>query len=139
MNKQPWPVRLLFSLGLIMATTSFLLKDYMHIPDFFRGLIAGTGIGLEIIGLVLMRLNKKAAQLIRLIIKPPPPPQKYCRQQIPNHPALHFFAQIAKRFLLMDSLRHAAQNFQLLALSFPLPARAVYLVCKNSKRHPQAA
>jgi hypothetical protein len=60
MYKQPWPVRLLFSLGLLMATMSFLFKDYIHIPDFFRGLFAGVGIGLEIIGMMLMRMNRKA-------------------------------------------------------------------------------
>jgi hypothetical protein len=59
MNKQPWQVRVLLSLGILMATMPLLFKEYIPIPDFLHGAIEGVGIGLEISGLVLMRRNRK--------------------------------------------------------------------------------
>ena len=59
MNKQPWPVRLLFSLGLLMATMPLLFKDYIHMPDFLCGAVEGIGVGMEISAFVIMRRNNK--------------------------------------------------------------------------------
>jgi hypothetical protein len=60
MNKQPRSGRLLIAIGLLMVTLPLLFKEYIPISDFFRGLLAGVGLAVEISGLVLMRRNRKA-------------------------------------------------------------------------------
>jgi hypothetical protein len=50
---------LFVSIGLLMVTTPTLINDWTPIPDFFRGVLAGLGIGLEIIGLILIVKRKK--------------------------------------------------------------------------------
>ena len=58
-NKLPIPYRLLFSLGILLATGPLLLRDYLTIPDFFRGFLTGLGLTFEILGLVkLWQMNK---------------------------------------------------------------------------------
>ncbi len=53
---------LFVSIGLLMVTTPTLINDWTPIPDFFRGVIAGLGIGLEIIGLIMIVKRKKREQ-----------------------------------------------------------------------------
>jgi len=62
MKKQPMYIRLLIAGGLFMATMPLLFKDYIHIADFVRGLVSGTGIGFEFIGLFLIRRRQKAGE-----------------------------------------------------------------------------
>jgi hypothetical protein len=58
-KKQPLSVRLLISIGLLMAVMPLLFKEYIPMPDFARGAIEGTGLGLEISGIVLMSRQRK--------------------------------------------------------------------------------
>ena len=51
--------QLFISIGLLMATTPSLINDWIKIPDFFRGVLVGLGIGLEIGGLILMMGRRK--------------------------------------------------------------------------------
>ncbi|HEY4198226.1 MAG TPA: hypothetical protein VGM63_21950 [Mucilaginibacter sp.] len=56
-TQQPLSIRLLFAIGLLMVTVPTLLKEYIAVPDFFRGMLAGVGLGMEVMGIVLM--NRK--------------------------------------------------------------------------------
>ena len=58
MNRQE---QLCICIGLLMVTTPTLINDWIKVPDFFRGALMGLGLGLEIIGLVLMRKRKRMA------------------------------------------------------------------------------
>jgi hypothetical protein len=60
MRKQPVYIRLLIAGGLLMTTMPLLFKDYVHIPDFVRGFLAGAGLVFEIAGIVLMKRRQKA-------------------------------------------------------------------------------
>lgn len=51
--------QLLICIGLLLVTTPTLINDWIKLPDFFRGLLAGLGLGLEIAGLVLIARRKK--------------------------------------------------------------------------------
>ncbi|WP_179413090.1 hypothetical protein HDF19_10760 [Mucilaginibacter sp. E4BP6] len=59
MKKQPVYIRLLIAGGLLMVTMPFLLKEYICIPDFFRGFLGGAGLVFEIAGIVLMKRKQK--------------------------------------------------------------------------------
>lgn len=59
-RKAPLPERLIIPCGLLLATTPTLINDWVHIPDFVRGALPGLGLGLEIIGLVILRKKRKA-------------------------------------------------------------------------------
>jgi hypothetical protein len=59
-RKLPWPERLLICGGLLMATMPLLFKEYIHMPDFLRGFLEGTGIGFEVIGLIVLTKRKNA-------------------------------------------------------------------------------
>lgn len=61
-NKMNRKEVLFISIGLLMVTTPALVNDWIPIPDFFRGLVAGLGIGLEIIGLILVVKRKKRGE-----------------------------------------------------------------------------
>ena len=52
---------LCISIGLLLTTIPQLLREFIHIPDFFRGLSAGLGMGSMIGGLILMKKHQKAA------------------------------------------------------------------------------
>jgi hypothetical protein len=58
------PVQLV-SLGVLFAVMPLLMRDNIKIPDFFRGLMMGLGIGLEIIGLILIARQKKFRRYCR--------------------------------------------------------------------------
>lgn len=59
MKKHPVHIRLLIAGGLLMVTMPLLLKQYIHIPDFIYGFLAGMGIVFEITGLILMKKRRK--------------------------------------------------------------------------------
>jgi hypothetical protein len=59
MKKQPVYIRLLIAGGLLMTTMPLLFKDYIYIPDFFRGFLGGAGLVFEIAGIVLMKRRQK--------------------------------------------------------------------------------
>jgi hypothetical protein len=48
----------LVSLGLLMVVTPFLLKDFFVISDFFYGFLVGSGIVLEITGIIFMKKSE---------------------------------------------------------------------------------
>jgi len=54
----PLRLRILVTLGLLLIAIPFLINNYIKIPDFFRGLILGLGIGLEIVGVMLLKRMK---------------------------------------------------------------------------------
>ena len=54
-GKPPLNVRLFLTIGLLLITAPFLVANYVSIPDFFRGLATGVGIGLEIVGIIKLR------------------------------------------------------------------------------------
>jgi len=62
-NKMNRREQLFISIGLLLATTPALINDWIKIPDFFRGVLVGLGIGLEFIGLVLMLRRKRNQDL----------------------------------------------------------------------------
>jgi len=59
MKNQPRYIRLLIAGGLLMTTMPLIFKEYIHIPDFFRGFLGGTGLVFEIVGIVLMKRKQK--------------------------------------------------------------------------------
>jgi hypothetical protein len=60
MKKQPMYIRVLIAGGLLMVIMPTLLKEYVAIPDFFRGFLLGAGGVFEIAGIVLMNRKKRA-------------------------------------------------------------------------------
>jgi len=60
MKKQPVYIRLLIAGGLLMVTLPLLFKEYIPIPDFFRGFLLGAGGVFEVAGIVLMNRRKDA-------------------------------------------------------------------------------
>lgn len=56
----PRPELRLIAAGLLLAAVPFLVNEWIHIPDFVRGILVGVGIGLEIIGLIRMSRRRKA-------------------------------------------------------------------------------
>jgi hypothetical protein len=59
MNKQPLRVRLLICIGLLLTIMPMLFKEYIAVPDFLRGTLAGLGLVMEIAGLILMKRIQK--------------------------------------------------------------------------------
>lgn len=45
-----------------MVTLPMLFKEYIHLSDFFRGLLAGVGICLELVGLIAISKQKRCAR-----------------------------------------------------------------------------
>jgi len=58
-KKQPRPERLWLAIGLLLVTVPMMLKHYIPIPDFFHGLLAGVGLGMEIVGLIKLKRARK--------------------------------------------------------------------------------
>jgi len=50
----------LITVGLLLVTLPFLLKDFIKIPDFFRGAMMGMGIVFEIAGIVMQTKQKNS-------------------------------------------------------------------------------
>jgi hypothetical protein len=51
--------RILICLGLFLISVSLITKHYQPVPDFFQGYTMGTGMGLEILGLVRFSKMKR--------------------------------------------------------------------------------
>jgi hypothetical protein len=60
MKKQDGTTRILLGIGLLLNSTAALVKDYLPVPDFFRGFMAGLGLGLMIFGLIRMRNSRRS-------------------------------------------------------------------------------
>lgn len=58
--------QLFICIGLLLITTPTLINDWIKLPDFFRGLLSGVGLALEICGLVLIAKRKKNRDLTDL-------------------------------------------------------------------------
>lgn len=61
MKNEKWPVpaRICICVGLLMVTLPSVFKEYVYLPDFFRGFLVGVGLVLEITGLVLLKFRKR--------------------------------------------------------------------------------
>ncbi|TWJ04381.1 hypothetical protein JN11_00089 [Mucilaginibacter frigoritolerans] len=57
----PKTARQLLAIGLLLTALSGIINDFIHIPDFFRGFMAGIGLGLEIMGIILLRKGNKSS------------------------------------------------------------------------------
>jgi len=62
-NKFPLAGRLMFAIGLLMATLPQFLKSYIYIPDFLVGFIVGVGIALEITAFIRLKRAKDSGQV----------------------------------------------------------------------------
>jgi hypothetical protein len=51
----PMLERLFIAIGLLLAILPLLFKEYIALPDYFRGCLAGFGIGLEFYGFIRLR------------------------------------------------------------------------------------
>jgi hypothetical protein len=60
MKKIPFPERALICIGLLLATLPQLFKEYIPIPDFLRGLLAGVGLGMELTGFIMLKKRRRA-------------------------------------------------------------------------------
>jgi len=60
MKNQPLRVRLLFSIGLLMVVLPALINQWVKIPDFFRGVLMGTGLVMEIASLIIIKRRNRA-------------------------------------------------------------------------------
>ncbi len=52
------PGRLFLFIGLLLVSATFLINEITPLPDFFHGLLIGSGLGLEIMGFIQLRRNK---------------------------------------------------------------------------------
>jgi hypothetical protein len=57
---KPSTARQLLAMGLLSTTLPTLINDFVHLPDFFRDLMLGLGLGLEIIGIILLRQRRNS-------------------------------------------------------------------------------
>jgi len=58
----PKTSRRLLAIGILSTVLPTLVNDFVHIPDFFRGFMAGIGLGLEIMGsIILLRKSNKTS------------------------------------------------------------------------------
>ncbi len=56
-KKPSFPSRLFVPVGLLLVIAPTLMRDGFNvpIPDFLRGMLAGTGLALEVFGIVIMK------------------------------------------------------------------------------------
>ena len=59
--KLPFSIRLLIATGLFMTTLPLIFREYIPLPDFFRGFLAGLGLTLEVIGFIMMKRLQKGS------------------------------------------------------------------------------
>jgi hypothetical protein len=60
-NKISKKAVILLVLGLQVVILPLILKDHLHLSDFGHGSIAGIGIGLELIALILIKRKRYLA------------------------------------------------------------------------------
>jgi hypothetical protein len=61
-NKSQRTAQLLSAIGLLLVTVPFLIKEYLFISDFFRGLSTGVGLSLMICSLIIQKKYRTAKQ-----------------------------------------------------------------------------
>ena len=54
------PEIVLVCLGLLVATSSLLVNDWIHLPDIFRGFLIGLGLAVEFTGVILLVRRKRS-------------------------------------------------------------------------------
>lgn len=59
------PEMLLIAIGLLLSTSSTLVNDWVHLPDFFRGFLVGVGLAFEVFALILIAKRKRALKQFR--------------------------------------------------------------------------
>jgi hypothetical protein len=59
-QKLPRRISVMIAVGLLMTTTPTLINDWVHVPDFLRGVMAGVGFVMEIRGIMLASRWRKA-------------------------------------------------------------------------------
>ena len=59
-EKMTQPEMLLIAIGLLLSTSSTLVNDWVHLPDFFRGFLVGVGLAFEVFALILIAKRKRA-------------------------------------------------------------------------------
>jgi len=63
LQKLPRRISIMIAIGLLMTTTPPLINDWVHIPDFLRGVVIGVGFVLEIRGIMLANKWRKATRV----------------------------------------------------------------------------
>ena len=58
LQNQPFYVRLMVAGGLLLVTLPTLFKEFIPMPDFFRGFLIGFGLTMEVAGLIVMKMKK---------------------------------------------------------------------------------
>ncbi|SDS18250.1 hypothetical protein SAMN05216490_0689 [Mucilaginibacter mallensis] len=61
-EKLPRRISVMIAVGLLMTTTPPLINDWVHIPDFLRGVVIGVGFVMEIRGIILANRFRKATK-----------------------------------------------------------------------------
>lgn len=59
-QKLPRRISVMIAVGLLMTTTPALINDWVHVPDFLRGVMVGVGFVMEIRGIMLANRWRKA-------------------------------------------------------------------------------
>jgi hypothetical protein len=59
-KKPSVPARLV-AIGLLATALPTLINYFYHLPDFVRGEMMGLGLGMEIIGIILLRKRNNSA------------------------------------------------------------------------------
>jgi len=54
-------LRILTSAGLLLVVLPNTLKEYIHIPDFFRGVFVGIGMAMMIYCIIIMKRKNVSA------------------------------------------------------------------------------
>ena len=54
-------LRILTSVGLLLVVLPNTLKEYIHIPDFFRGVFVGIGMAMMIYCIIIMKRKNVSA------------------------------------------------------------------------------
>ena len=54
------PEIVLVCLGSLVATSSLLVNDWIHLPDIFRGFLIGLGLAVEFTGVILLVRRKRS-------------------------------------------------------------------------------
>jgi hypothetical protein len=57
-QQQPFYLRSLFSLGIILTVLPVAIRDWVTMPDFFRGIITGLGLGIEVTAFIIISRNR---------------------------------------------------------------------------------
>lgn len=56
------PARKLVAIGLLLIVVPTLARDFVPVPHFISGFLAGVGLGIEIMGLIKLKKEKDGAK-----------------------------------------------------------------------------